>query len=116
MSSLFTNKDKHYIFQTFIYCQACMEKGEPFGMRLPVAPLLLFTPMMNSKDYSPYLQKKEGRNEKQEIYRFQDYAREFREILEERIQEMKTSDYHLKTEPECEYCPFCQLCNKKPRM
>ncbi len=112
--SLFTESDKHYIFQTFIYSQACSEQDEPFGLKLPIAPLLLFTQKTGNKNYSPYLQQKNNKNSEKEIYKFQgELADTFREELISRIQEMQRDAYNYRTEPECKFCPFTQLCNKK---
>ncbi len=113
IASLFENEDKHYIFQTFIYCQACSQKEEFKTLNIPIAPLLIFTQKTKGDNYSPYL-----KNDKDEIYDFMgdsngELAREFHEALTERIKEMKSSDYHLKGDNECALCAFTQLCNKK---
>ncbi len=116
VDSLFEDKDKHYIFQTFVYSQSCLEKDEPFGLKLPVAPLLLFTHKTSNRKFSPYIKNVKEKSETEEIHSFEkELASAFRERLAVCIKAMKASEYNVKEENECEMCAFTLLCNKKQK-
>ena len=112
VEQLFTRSENRpgYIFQTFLYA-AIMCKQQP----LKVAPSLLYIHRAASESYSPVIEMGEPRKPKMPVNNFSFYEDEFRERLQELLEEI-FNPYVSFTQTEesklCEYCDFKSLCNK----
>lgn len=115
MEDLFSSENYHYAVQTFIYSQACIDKKEPYGQGLPVAPILLFIQKTGNKEYSPYLKLAEDKDEHDILDFKEQVSAEFRTALEHLIRKMKTEEYTYNSEMECRNCAFTALCGKKTK-
>lgn len=110
--SLFTPAPKrpHYSFQTFLYAAIVCRKQS-----LQVAPALLFIHKAASENYSPVIQMGAPRKPKEAVLDFRKYDAEFREKLQELLEEIFHPDIAFtQTEQEdfCVYCDYKRLCKK----
>jgi hypothetical protein len=112
VEQLFTRSDNRpgYIFQTFLYA-AIVCRQQP----LKVAPSLLYIHRAASDTYSPVIEMGEPRQPKTPVNNFSFYEDEFRERLQELLEEMYDPDVPFDQTEEtkrCEYCDFKAICGR----
>lgn len=99
-----------YIFQTFLYA-AILCRKQP----LKVAPSLLYIHRAASESYSPVIEMGEARQPKVPVNNFAFYEDDFREHLQELLEEIFSPEVTFcQTEDtkKCEYCDFRSLCKR----
>lgn len=111
MKDIFTPKEGRpgYIFQTFLYASIMCRQNQ-----LKIAPALLYIHKASSETYSPVIKMGELRN-KQEVNDFKVYEEDFRENLNNLLQEIYNPDVPFnQTENKkiCEYCDYKILCKR----
>jgi len=105
---LMESEDKNYVRQTLIYSNAVMEDK---GMNMPIEPHLYFcrnklVGMETTIDI-----------EGETVTHFQSMAQQFKQQLQQKVQEIMTATEF----PQCEegkcpsFCPFFDLCGRKPQ-
>lgn len=100
----------NYVFQTFLYA-AIMSRQQP----LKVAPSLLYIHRAASENYSPTICLKEPRKQEEPVTDFSIYEEEFRERLQNLLEEIFNPDvWYTQTEikEKCAYCDFKAICKK----
>ena len=100
----------NYIFQTFLYA-SIMCNRQP----LKVAPSLLYIHRAASETYSPVIEMGEPRQPKIPVNNFAFYEDEFRERLQNLLQEIyNPEEPFTQTEDtkKCEFCDFRDLCKR----
>ena len=100
----------NYIFQTFLYASIMCNK-QP----LKVAPSLLYIHRAASETYSPVIEMGEPRQPKIPVNNFAFYEDEFRERLQNLLQEIyNPEEPFTQTEDtkKCEFCDFRDLCKR----
>ena len=112
IEQLFTPADgrPNYIFQTFLYASIMCRKQS-----LKVAPSLLYIHRAASETYSPVIEMGEARQPKIPVNNFAFYEDEFRERLQNLLQEIyNPEEPFTQTEDKrkCEFCDFRDLCRR----
>lgn len=112
IEQLFTPADNrpNYIFQTFLYA-AILCRKQP----LKVAPSLLYIHRAASDSYSPVIEMGAPRQPKIPVNNFAFYEDEFRERLQELLQEIYNPDIpfdQTENTKRCEYCDYRSLCKR----
>ena len=112
IEQLFTPADgrPNYIFQTFLYASIMCRKQS-----LKVAPSLLYIHRAASETYSPVIEMGEARQPKIPVNNFAFYEDEFRERLQNLLQEVyNPEEPFTQTEDKrkCEFCDFRDLCRR----
>lgn len=112
IEQLFTPADNrpNYIFQTFLYA-AILCRKQP----LKVAPSLLYIHRAASESYSPVIEMGAPRQPKVPVNNFAFYEDEFRERLQELLQEIYNPDIpfdQTENTKRCEYCDYRSLCKR----
>lgn len=112
VASLFIpdKKRSNYVFQTFLYA-AIMSRKET----QQVAPSLLYIHRAASDDYSPVICLKETRKQEIPVTDFSLYEEEFREGLQQLLEEIFNKEIpfqQTEIEEKCAYCDFKALCKK----
>lgn len=112
IESLFLPADDrpNYIFQTFLYA-AIMTRQQ----NMKVAPALLYIHRASSENYSPVIEIGEARQPKVPIEDFSVYEEEFRERLNNLLEEIfNPEEVFGQTEnlKKCEFCDFRALCKR----
>jgi CRISPR/Cas system-associated exonuclease Cas4 (RecB family) len=112
VEQLFTRSDNRpgYIFQTFLYA-AIVCRQQP----LKVAPSLLYIHKAASDTYSPVIEMGEPRQPKIPVNNFAFYEDEFRERLQELLEEIydpAVSFDQTEETKRCEYCDFNSICRR----
>lgn len=112
IEQLFTPAENrpNYIFQTFLYA-AIMCRKQP----LKVAPSLLYIHRAASESYSPVIEMGAPRQPKLPVNNFAFYEDDFRERLQNFLQEIyNPEETFCQTEDtkKCEYCDFKRLCKR----
>ncbi|WP_300702679.1 PD-(D/E)XK nuclease family protein [Bacteroides sp.] len=112
IEQLFTPADNrpNYIFQTFLYA-AILCRKQP----LKVAPSLLYIHRAASDNYSPVIEMGAPRQSKIPVNNFAFYEDEFRERLQELLQEIYNPDIpfdQTENTKRCEYCDYRSLCKR----
>ena len=100
----------NYVFQTFLYATIMSKKQD-----LKVAPALLYIHKAASDDYSPVVCLKEGRKEASQVTDFSLYEKDFREGLQNLLDEIFHPDIDFtqtEIEDKCTYCDFKAFCKK----
>ncbi len=97
---------RHYMFQTFLYCE--LLRDTPLAAGYPMAPALFFLNHSAREDFSPYL-----KIAHQEVRDYVSDAPEMRGHLAELVAEI-LDPTHPFTPPEhtkvCSHCPYFALC------
>lgn len=99
-----------YIFQTFLYAAIVCRK-QP----LKVAPSLLYIHRAASETYSPVIEMGEPRQPRIPVNNFSFYEDEFRERLQELLEEIYDPGVSFDQTTEtshCEYCDFKAVCRR----
>ena len=112
VASLFIpdKKRSNYVFQTFLYA-AIMNRKQ----NLKVAPSLLYIHRAASEDYSPVVCLKEPRKSEIPVLDFSLYEEEFREELQQLLDEIfhpEVDFTQTEIEEKCAYCDFKAFCRK----
>lgn len=112
VASLFVpdKKRSNYIFQTFLYAAIMSRKQTQ-----KVAPALLYIHRAASDNYSPVVCLKEPRKPEEPVTDFSVYEEEFREHLQQLLQEIfspETNFEQTNIEEKCAYCDFKTFCKK----
>lgn len=112
IEQLFTPADNrpNYIFQTFLYA-AILCRKQP----LRVAPSLLYIHRAASENYSPVIEMGAPRQPKIPVNNFAFYEDEFRERLQELLQEIYNPSIpfdQTENTKRCEYCDYRSLCKR----
>ena len=112
VASLFIpdKKRSNYVFQTFLYA-AIMNRKQ----NLKVAPSLLYIHRAASEDYSPVVCLKEPRKSEIPVLDFSLYEEEFREELQQLLNEIfhpEVDFTQTEIEEKCAYCDFKAFCRK----
>lgn len=112
IEQLFTPADNrpNYIFQTFLYA-AILCRKQP----LRVAPSLLYIHRAASENYSPVIEMGAPRQPKIPVNNFTFYEDEFRERLQELLQEIYNPSIpfdQTENTKRCEYCDYRSLCKR----
>ncbi|NDV82737.1 PD-(D/E)XK nuclease family protein [Bacteroides sp. 51] len=112
VEQLFTRSDSRpgYIFQTFLYAAIMCRK-----QNLKVAPSLLYIHRASSDTYSPVIEMGEPRKPKMPVNNFAFFEDEFRQRLQELLEEIydptvsfnQTEDTKL-----CEFCDYKSICKR----
>jgi CRISPR/Cas system-associated exonuclease Cas4 (RecB family) len=100
----------NYVFQTFLYASIMNRKQD-----LKVAPALLYIHKAASENYSPVICLKEGKKEAIPVTDFSRYEPEFREGLQNLLDEIfhpDTDFTQTEIEDKCTYCDFKAFCKK----
>ena len=100
----------NYVFQTFLYAAIMSKKQD-----LKVAPALLYIHKAASDDYSPVLCLKEARKEASQVTDYSLYEKDFREGLQNLLDEIFHPDIDFtqtEIENQCTYCAFKAFCKK----
>ncbi len=100
----------NYVFQTFLYA-AIMSRKQP----LKVAPSLLYIHRAASEEYSPVICMGEPRKPKEPVLDFSMYEAEFREHLQQLLNEIFNQDLSFEQTPieeKCKYCDYKGICRK----
>lgn len=112
IEQLFTRSDNRpgYIFQTFLYAAImCRQQS------LKVAPSLLYIHRAASDTYSPVIEMGEPRKPKMPVNNFAFLEDEFRERLQQLLEEIFDPSIpftQAKESKVCEYCEFNEICGK----
>ena len=99
-----------YVFQTFLYAAIMSRKQD-----LKVAPALLYIHKAASDDYSSVVCLKEGRKEASQVTDYSLYEKDFREGLQNLLDEIFHPDIDFtqtEIENQCTYCAFKAFCKK----
>ena len=112
VEQLFTRSENRpgYIFQTFLYA-AIVCRQQP----LKVAPSLLYIHRAASDTYSPVIEMGEPRQPKIPVNNFSFYEDEFRERLQELLEEIYDPGMpfnQTENTKHCEYCDFKAICGR----
>ena len=112
VEALFIPSDKrsNYIFQTFLYAAIMSKKQD-----LKVSPSLLYIHRAASDDYSPVVCLGEPRKPKEPVTDFSIYEEEFRDRLNQLLQEIFSPELNFEQtniENKCTYCDFKTFCKK----
>lgn len=112
IEQLFTPADNrpNYIFQTFLYAAILCRK-----QALKVAPSLLYIHRAASDSYSPVIEMGAPRQPKVPVNNFTFYEDEFRERLQELLQEIYNPELpfdQTENTKRCEYCDYRSLCKR----
>lgn len=112
IEQLFTPADgrPNYIFQTFLYAAIMCRKQS-----LKVAPSLLYIHRASSDTYSPVVEMGEARQPKMPVNNFAFFEDDFRERLQNLLQEIynpEKSFTQTDDTKKCEYCDFRDLCRR----
>ncbi|NDV64338.1 PD-(D/E)XK nuclease family protein [Bacteroides sp. 224] len=112
IEQLFTPSEDRpsYIFQTFLYAAIMTQKQS-----LKVAPSLLYIHRAASEDYSPIIEMGEARKEKYPVDNFAFYEDEFRERLQNLLEEIFNPEIpFVQTDNKkfCEYCDYKSICKR----
>lgn len=108
-------KRSNYVFQTFLYSSLVCKKLRDAGKEEEVAPALLYIHRASSDEYAPVVQLGESRQPKVPVENFKIYEKEFREQLNNLLEEIfnpQTSFNQTDIEDKCTYCDFKELCKK----
>lgn len=100
----------NYIFQTFLYAAIVSRQ-----QALKVAPALLYIHRAASESYSPVIEMGEPRQPKLPVDDFATLEPEFRERLQQLLEEIYSPDElftQTENEKACAYCDFKRLCMK----
>lgn len=101
-----------YVFQTFLYA-AIMAKTQPENLK--IAPALLYIHRASSEDYSPVIEMGEARKPKIPVDDFACFAQEFKEHLQELLEEVFNTDVPF-TQTEhrklCSFCDYKSICRR----
>ena len=103
-------KRSNYVFQTFLYATIMSRK-----QNMKVAPSLLYIHRAASEDYSPVICLKEARKEAEPVTDFSIYEDEFREGLQNLLDEIfhpEVDFTQTEVEEKCAYCDFKAFCRK----
>lgn len=95
----------HYILQTFLYSLTLVEQA-----KLPIVPSLFFVHKASAETYSPYLN-----YAGEELYDFRKIAPEFKERLEQLLEEILDEEHDFVATDvarNCDSCDFYALCKK----
>ena len=112
IAQLFTPAEgrPNYIFQTFLYAAILCRKQAK-----KVAPALLYIHRAAQDTYSPVIEMGAARQPKQPVNNFSFYEDEFRERLQQLLEEIFSLHMPFdQTEQtrQCEYCDFRRLCRR----
>ncbi len=112
IGQLFTPSETrpNYIFQTFLYASILCRK-QP----LMVAPALLYIHRAASESYSPVIEMGEPRKPKMPVNNFAFFEDEFRERLQELLEEIfdeKEAFTQTEDVKRCLYCDFRAMCKR----
>lgn len=112
LKQLFTPAEDrpNYVFQTFLYA-AIMCRQQPEK----VAPALLYIHKASNEQYSPVIEMGEPRKPKEAVTDFSTLEKEFRELLENLIQEIfGKEEPFVQTEfsSRCAFCDYRSLCRR----
>ena len=105
-----SEKRSNYIFQTFLYATIMSKKQD-----LKIAPSLLYIHRAASDDYSPIVCLGEPRKPKEPVTDFSIYENEFRDKLNQLLQEIFSPELNFEQtniEKKCAYCDFKTFCKK----
>lgn len=113
VESLFVpdKKRSNYVFQTFLYA-AILCRKQP---TMKIAPALLYIHRAATETYSPVIQMGEPRKPKEAVEDFSNYEKEYRERLQELLEEIfhpEKSFTQTETIEKCAYCDFKALCRR----
>lgn len=113
VESLFVpdKKRSNYVFQTFLYA-AILCRKQP---TMKIAPALLYIHRAATETYSPVIQMGEPRKPKEAVENFSNYEKEYRERLQELLEEIfhpEKSFTQTETIEKCAYCDFKALCRR----
>ena len=104
------DKDRaNYIFQTFLYAYIMLHKQS-----LKVAPALLYIHRAASTQYSPVIELGKGKD-KMPVNNFAFYEDQFKELLDELLQEIFNPEVPFDQTEEldkCSYCDFKAICKR----
>lgn len=107
-------KRSGYIFQTFLYASILCRKLRESNKDLKIAPALLYIHKAASENYSPIIRIGEARK-KEDVTDFSIYESEFREYLEQLLQEIfNPAEKFVQTdiEDKCTFCDYKNLCKR----
>ena len=112
IAQLFTPAEgrPNYIFQTFLYAAILCRKQAK-----KVAPALLYIHRAAQDTYSPVIEMGAARQPKQPVNNFSFYEDEFRERLQQLLEEifsLHTPFDQTEQTRQCEYCDFRRLCRR----
>ena len=112
IAQLFTPAEgrPNYIFQTFLYAAILCRKQTK-----KVAPALLYIHRAAQDTYSPVIEMGAARQPKQPVNNFSFYEDEFRERLQQLLEEifsLHTPFDQTEQTRQCEYCDFRRLCRR----
>lgn len=112
IAQLFTPAEgrPNYIFQTFLYASILCRKQTK-----KVAPALLYIHKAAQDTYSPVIEMGAARQPKQPVNNFSFYEEEFRERLQQLLEEifsLHTPFAQTEQTRQCEYCDFKRLCRR----
>lgn len=112
VEQLFARSDSRpgYIFQTFLYAAIMCRQ-----QHLKVAPSLLYIHRAASDSYSPVIEMGEPRKPKIPVNNFAFFEDDFRERLQELLEEIYDSSVIFNQTEEtkiCEYCDFKPICKR----
>ncbi|MBQ8672545.1 MAG: PD-(D/E)XK nuclease family protein [Bacteroides sp.] len=112
IAHLFTPGDDrpNYVFQTFLYA-SIMSRKQP----QKVAPALLYIHRAANEAYSPVIEMGEPRQPKMPVTNFAFYEDEFRERLQQLLEELFDQEVpfdQTESAKACEYCDYRCLCKK----
>lgn len=112
IAQLFTPAEgrPNYIFQTFLYAAILCRKQAK-----KVAPALLYIHRAAQDTYSPVIEIGAARQPKQPVNNFSFYEDEFRERLQQLLEEifsLHTPFDQTEQTRQCEYCDFRRLCRR----
>jgi len=110
LSELFKrNGNKHYLFQTFLYCDILHNVGDPdVDSAYPLVPILFYVNHAAASNFKAYLTVA-----KKEVKNFKDYVDDFEAQMQELLNEIfdRTIPFAPTTEDKtCNSCPYRTLC------